>query len=378
MSQVSRPFQIALVAMVLLVMVWFVALRGHGSPSEPTPAPSPSSQSKTYTGAAPGVAGLSKDIAKAHGAARAEEHSARDEAGKSSKLTGEAPSTGAAPSAASSAAHGSGSASKPGVSAASKSAAQAHEKTSPGTSAKSAANAKRRQAVIKHELARGKVVLLMFWNPKSSDDQSVRGQLHDVSRRNGRVAVHLALPFEVGQFGGYTQGIQILQTPTILVVGGKGQTTTLTGLNDARTIQQAIGDAVRGGAGKTLAPKFTAWVHGSSRSEFIAKAEAICTHKKFYIATTKKQFAADLAKVVTSGKGFKSKMVKLAPVADRAYIARITDLALRGLAQTRSAFTGKVGAFKSRELLLEGQQRLDQAYNGYQSYGITNCVELTG
>ena len=31
MTQISRPFQIALAALVLIVAVWFVALRGHSS-----------------------------------------------------------------------------------------------------------------------------------------------------------------------------------------------------------------------------------------------------------------------------------------------------------------------------------------------------------
>jgi hypothetical protein len=33
MTQISRPFQIALAAIVVIALVWFVALRGHSSNS---------------------------------------------------------------------------------------------------------------------------------------------------------------------------------------------------------------------------------------------------------------------------------------------------------------------------------------------------------
>jgi hypothetical protein len=397
MSQLSRPYQIALAAMACLALVWVVALRGHNSNPESTPAvsaPTPAAASaaasqaqsaaapsSVYHGKAAGVEGLTRAINKAHGAVATSQQNAKELQSKSAQASGEAAS--ASPGeAASATTHASAGAASTAPSSGSQSAATASKnaagtpsKSSAGASAKSAAN--NRQAVLQHELKRGKVAVLMFWDPKSSDDQAVRTELHNLSRRNGRIAVHLALPREVVDFGNFTQDVQVLQTPTVMVIDGKGQVSTLTGLSDARTIQQTIGNALQGGAGKVLGPKFTAWVHGSSRGKFIGKVEAMCKHKRFYLATTKKQFAADLSKIVTTGSGFKAKVVGLAPVADRAYIARMTDLALRGLQNLRSAFsTGN--AWKARTFLFEGQQRLDQAYDGYQRYGINNCVELSG
>src|SRR5881392_2712045 len=84
MAQLSRPYQVALVAIVLLAAVWLLALRGHssgGSESTSTPAPKPAtstgpgSPSTPYKGSAPGVAGLTRAIQKAHGAvAQSERH----------------------------------------------------------------------------------------------------------------------------------------------------------------------------------------------------------------------------------------------------------------------------------------------------------------
>ncbi|MGH2911377.1 MAG: hypothetical protein ACRDJ3_02755, partial [Solirubrobacteraceae bacterium] len=81
-AQLSRPYQIALGAVAVLGLLWMVALRGHAAnPSEPAPSTptqqtpaktvaqaNPAAPTSVYHGAAPGVEGLTKAIAKAHGA----------------------------------------------------------------------------------------------------------------------------------------------------------------------------------------------------------------------------------------------------------------------------------------------------------------------
>src|ERR1700720_1730825 len=101
MAQLSRPYQIALGVVALLGLVWVMALRGHGSnPSEPspaspaksTPAPTAASEAKpaaaptpVYHGAAPGVEGLTRAIAKAHGAVATSQQNAQQLQGKSAQ-----------------------------------------------------------------------------------------------------------------------------------------------------------------------------------------------------------------------------------------------------------------------------------------------------
>src|SRR3981081_2694660 len=70
MAQISRPFQIALAALALFAIVWLLALRGHSSGTSESgsssSAPSQSSRpSSVYHGSAPGVEGLTRDLAKA-------------------------------------------------------------------------------------------------------------------------------------------------------------------------------------------------------------------------------------------------------------------------------------------------------------------------
>ena len=84
MAQLSRPYQIILGVVVVFGLIWAVALRSHSSnPNEPTPsaptaathsaatngnsAGNPAAPTPIYHGAAPGVEGLTRAIAKAHG-----------------------------------------------------------------------------------------------------------------------------------------------------------------------------------------------------------------------------------------------------------------------------------------------------------------------
>jgi hypothetical protein len=100
------------------------------------------------------------------------------------------------------------------------------------------------QAQLKQELAQSKTVLLLFWNPKSSDDVEVRKQMQAVAAHlKGKVAAHVALPNQVGQYGSVTRDVQIFQTPTLLIVDKQGLAITLTGLVDQYAIEQGILEA---------------------------------------------------------------------------------------------------------------------------------------
>jgi len=264
MAQLSRPYQIGLAALGVFALAWFAVLHRPGSsPSEPASAPSPhvsastpstassgSSGAKggagastpTYNGAAPGVAGLTRDIAKAHGAVAQSEKNAAELQSKSAQASNEAASSSASAVPAKHAAAG--------VSAATaKAVAHKPAPTHANSSASGAAQQAAEQVVLQRELKQGKTVLLLFWNPKSSDDQSVRQALRGVSAHaGGKVAVHVAQAGQVGRYGSMTKDVQVLQTPTLLVVGRKGLAVTITGLVDQYAIEQAILEAKQASA----------------------------------------------------------------------------------------------------------------------------------
>jgi hypothetical protein len=277
MTQLSRPFQIALAATVLFALVWFVALSPHGgssSSSTPvastpvsTPSPTAAASGKIYHGAAPGVEGLTRDIHRAHGTVAASQSQADKAASASGERSGQGPTATSTTVTATKHASGSGSsavktrqsttvvhagthAAGAGAGTVTKSSVTV-TKSKHGvpsgsvTVTKTAVNAAPAQQVaVEKQLHQGKVVLVLFWNPKGSNDVAVRKEVQAVEKKLGKkIAVHYALSDQVGAFGSITKAIQVYQTPTILMVNGKGLTTTLTGFTDAFAIEQTIKEA---------------------------------------------------------------------------------------------------------------------------------------
>jgi hypothetical protein len=247
MTQLSRPFQIALVTLALFVLVWFAALHrrtstsGGGSGSSPVASSAPATPSAAaeakaaaapthvYHGAAPGVEGLTRAIDKAHGAVAQSQQEARRV---------ETP----APSAASAAAsHTPTVVTRAPVHPAAVKPAHVHA-TPPAV--KHPATKASMQATVERELHHGKTVLILFWDRHGSDDMAVHNALPAVQHTlGGRVAVHYAFASQVGSFGTVTHAVQVTQTPTLLIVNPHGQTTVLAGLTDAFAIQQAVSES---------------------------------------------------------------------------------------------------------------------------------------
>jgi hypothetical protein len=263
MAQLSRPYQIALAAIVVLGLVWAVALRSHGSsPSEPAPssptASTPAKASSTpsaagatagtkgtgaatqiYHGSAPGVEGLTRAIAKAHGAVAASQQNVNRLESKSSELSGEPSKAAGVPSQQGAKSSGATQKSLVATTVANRIRTKAHSRLArhhPGRSVQ--------QVQVEAELAQGKTVMLVFWNPKSSVDREVLAQADALAGGSkGTVTVHAALSSQVGLFGTITEVVHVYQTPTILIVNRRGVVSTLTGLTDVFSLQQAVREA---------------------------------------------------------------------------------------------------------------------------------------
>ncbi|HWX75347.1 MAG TPA: hypothetical protein VNZ05_08575 [Solirubrobacteraceae bacterium] len=270
MAHLSRPFQVALAAICVLAAVWLVALRGHSS-SNPTsssvPAPQPSSSSggsassTPSTGSAPGVAGLTRAIEKARGAVALSEANAKQLAEKSAQAS--SPSGSGAPTA-SSTSGGAGALSKPAgthtaASGPSHASTRTHTRSSassrshtPPTHTRAATPAAHpvaspsAQQRVEAELKQGKIVAILVWDPHALVDQVAHNELESVVRaQHGRVAVIAASANQVGSFGSFTRAVQVYGTPTILFINRRGQTSSLSGLTDTYSLEQAISEAKR-------------------------------------------------------------------------------------------------------------------------------------
>jgi hypothetical protein len=262
-TQISRPFQIVLAAFVLFAVVWFVALRKHSSSGESasTPQPAakapaqssagggtPASKGGEYHGSAPGVAGLSRAIQKARGAVtQSEQHAQRRQrqsgaaqAQATQKQQTQAGQTQGGRAQSQAQGHHSQNQSRSQAQTQSRQSQNApvHTQSKSGVSAM--------QATVEGELKHGKVVAVLFWNPKGSVDATVRSELHEAGGTlHGKLAVHVARASEVGSFGSFTRAVQVYSTPTILLINAKGNTSSLTGLTDAFSIEQAIREVKR-------------------------------------------------------------------------------------------------------------------------------------
>ncbi len=261
MAQLSRPFQVVTAVFVLFVGVWLIALRPHssgssGSSSSATSAPAPSASSEAKQAAAPtkvihtsapGVEGLSKAIAKAHGAVATSQQNAKQLEQKSAQASGEsahssAPATPTTSAAAPTTSTRSTSASAP-TKAATPSTSVPSKSAAPGASAakpSTAANAPVMQQVVEAVLQHGKIAVILFWNPRGAEDNVVLAQTRKLPKS---VVVLPATAGMVADFGTITRGVQVDQTPTLLIVNKKGLARTITGLTDAFSINQAIDEA---------------------------------------------------------------------------------------------------------------------------------------
>jgi hypothetical protein len=275
MTQISRPFQIALLAMGLFAALWFFVLQGHsastsGSGTSASAPSAPAQPAKThaagsslsgsssagekaaapspvYHGSAPGVEGLTRAITKAHEAVATSQRNAKALEEKSAQASSPSSTTTPGTSTAGSTTTHPATAHVVKPHARSTHPAAAEKVASPGASkagSSSARSVPRMQATVEAELKQGKIVAVLFWNAKGSVDQVVQRELNFVGRTlGGGLAIHDARAAQVGSFGSITRNVQVLQTPTILIVNKHGQTTALTGLTDSFAIQQAIAEA---------------------------------------------------------------------------------------------------------------------------------------
>jgi hypothetical protein len=282
LKQISRPFQIMFVATVVLFALWLVVLRNHSSSGESSPSSASSSAqpaspahasgsssassgasgssagSSAHHSSAPGVAGLTRAIAKARGAVAQSEHNARQLQHKQNQASGSG-SGSAQTQTSGSHASSTASGAKPPVKTAStqsKTAASAAPKTQSSAvvtktqssaaapSARAKAGIPAMQSKVEAQLKQGKLVAILLWNPQGSVDNVARRELQAARHTLGaKLAVHVARSSEVGSFGTFTRTVQVYSTPTILLINHKGATSSVTGLTDAFSIEQAVREA---------------------------------------------------------------------------------------------------------------------------------------
>jgi hypothetical protein len=83
------------------------------------------------------------------------------------------------------------------------------------------------------------------WRPMASDDKLVQAALRHVNRYHGAVFVKKVSLLKLAGYGPLFAGLEINQTPSVVVVDRKLKATTIAGYLDVVSINQAIADAYR-------------------------------------------------------------------------------------------------------------------------------------
>jgi hypothetical protein len=238
-SQISPPIRIALLLTIAVVGVYMLFLRPKTEVAPPAKPAAPNVETD-----APAVSAPGKLVEKAQGAVKASDrHNETVE-----RATGEAGETAAGTK--------SGSVNgKPGAPAATAVSEELKGLPKPVAAA----------------LRRHKVLVLLFWNGKSADDKAVHAALRHVDRWDGRVSVQSASIRQIAKYGRIARGVDVEQSPTVVVADPQLRAETLVGYVDAATIDQAVVDAFRNSTGL-----FT--------SAYLRNADAVCVQHSNVLA----------------------------------------------------------------------------------------------
>ncbi len=227
MDKISLPFRIVLIVALVFAVVWFLVLRPKPA-ADVEPAATP-----------PGVTGLANDVAKAHGAvdasnaAAARSESAANAVGGSSTTATTPSATSATPGATSATPTA-----KPAKPA--KPAAAVAKPAKPGLADDAAPGDPSRPLLASVDA--GKVVVVLFWDKNASDDRATRRGLRAIDLHAGKVVASAVPIGDVGRYEAITRGVQVLESPTVLVIGAGGKARAITGYTQAKEIDQAVSD----------------------------------------------------------------------------------------------------------------------------------------
>ena len=223
MSQISPPIRILLVCAVAFMAAWMLFLRPSTETGDPAAdAPTPAATTPVEAGGDKAGSLAGKAVEQANEATAAQD-------ARAEQLAGGTGATAAAPSATAATP-----AVEPPVTGA-----------KPGKFSAKDASADGLPLRVLKAIGNRKVVVLLFWSPRSADDKAVRKAIGGIDRHDGKVLAHATHLKRIAAYGQITRGADVEQSPTIVVVDRNRKVETLVGYVDRVTIEQAVMDALR-------------------------------------------------------------------------------------------------------------------------------------
>lgn len=296
MSQISPPIRILVVLAIAVTGIYMLFLRPK---PEVVPAAEPAPNTQT---AEPAVS----DPGKVAEAAQEAVQASNDQLSKQESVDG----VDAGESAAGTTGTGSG-------------AAAASDDETAAAAAAVAEDLKGLPKPVKRALRKNKVLVLLFWNGKSADDKAVREALKKVDRWDGRVSVQVANIKNISKYGRISRGVDVEQSPTVVVTDPDLNAETLVGYVDTTTIDQAVVDAFRNTTGL-----FTSGYLRDLHRVCVRQSNLVAKVPGFYIGSSAKSLDVRLAAFDQAhGRAVSSLEAVKAPKRWRAYdAAAVADL----------------------------------------------------
>ena len=89
-----------------------------------------------------------------------------------------------------------------------------------------------------------KVVVLLFWDRAGADDRAAHDAVEALDTHGGKVAVHAIDVKDVGRYESVTQGVDVAQSPTTIVISRDAKARSVAGLTDPTEVQQLVREAL--------------------------------------------------------------------------------------------------------------------------------------
>jgi hypothetical protein len=214
MSQISPPIRVVLVAAVAFLAAWMLFLRPK-TEATPPPAPAataPAKQPGNTAQSAPGKAVQAAVNAKATAEAAAKASAGEATPAPAAKAAAPQPAT--------------------------KTAVAEKLDVDPAALASLPKG-------VREALEARKIVVLGFFNRDALDDRATKKQLAKVHRFHGRASVHAVDIKSVQRYQVIARGVDVAQSPSIVVIDRDLKAQLLTGYVDHVAVEQAIVDAMR-------------------------------------------------------------------------------------------------------------------------------------
>ena len=122
-------------------------------------------------------------------------------------------------------------------------------KAQAGAAAEPAQDLKGLPKPLRKAIRDDKILVVLFSNRKSYDDKAVEKALTKVNKWDGKVYVHTAPLRKISRYGRIARGVNVEQSPTVVVADHTLKAETLVGYVDRGRIDQAVLDARRNTTG---------------------------------------------------------------------------------------------------------------------------------